>query len=162
MKDIKGYEGLYAVTSCGKVWSYRSKIFLKPKVRKDGYLEVSLSKKNERKSKSVHRLVAEAYIPNPDNLPQISHVDETRANNAVTNLKWCDAKENCNMPQHIQKKKANLNNATSKQVVCKETGEIYPSLSEVGRRFGCTPQNIRSAIIRNGLACGYHWRYADD
>ena len=65
MKDIKGYEGLYAVTSCGKVWSYRRKIFLSPSYDNNGYLMVNLSVGGNVKTKYIHRLVAEAYIPNP-------------------------------------------------------------------------------------------------
>ena len=66
MKDIKGYEGLYAITSCGKVWSYRRKKFLKLRADQDGYLLVNLYNKGKPKGCLVHRLVAEAYIPNPE------------------------------------------------------------------------------------------------
>ena len=90
MKDIQGYEGLYAVTSCGKVWSYKNERFLKPYKKRDGYLEVYLYKGGERKHYIIHRLVAMAYIPNPDNLPQVNHKDENKENNALPNLEWCD------------------------------------------------------------------------
>ena len=89
MKDIIGYEGLYAVTSCGKVWSYKSKKFLKPGKRRDGYLHVSLYKGGEGKLYYIHRLVAEAYLPNPNGLQQVNHKDENRENNALQNLEWC-------------------------------------------------------------------------
>ena len=160
MKDIQGFEGLYAATSCGKIWSYKSKRFLKPKLRSNGYLEVTLCKDATKTSYLVHRLIAQTYIPNPDNLPQVSHLDESKDNNAVTNLCWVSAKTNCNMPLHIQRKsKSQLNNATSKQVVCIETGDIYPSMSEAARVIGCTPQNIYQACKFNyKTACGYHWR----
>lgn len=110
MKDIKGYEGEYAITSCGKVWSYKSKRFLKPKISKNGYMEICLSKGNQKKSYLVHRLVAKAYIPNPDNLPQISHLDETSTHNWVGNLKWATALENCNMPLHRERKSQAVKN----------------------------------------------------
>ena len=96
MKDIKNYEGLYAVTSCGKVWSYKRKKFLTPYTVRGGYMQVKLLKDNEKKQYYVHRLVAEAYIPNPDNLPQVNHKDENKANNCLQNLEWCDAKYNTN------------------------------------------------------------------
>lgn len=164
MKDIFGYEGLYAITSCGKVWSYKSKKFLKLKQRKDnGYLEVSLCKNGVRKTRLIHRLVAEAFIPNPNNLPQVSHLDETKHHNWVNNLTWATAKENCNMPLHLKRKsKSQINNKTSKKVECVETSVIYESLSEAGRQLGCSPQNIYQAC-RNPekRACGYHWRYAE-
>ena len=96
MKDIKGYEGLYAITPEGDVYSYKRKKFLKPGVNGIGYLYVSLCKDGKIKHYGVHRLVAEAYIPNPDNLPQINHKDENKENNCLQNLEWCDAKYNIN------------------------------------------------------------------
>ena len=96
MRDVKGYEGLYAVTSCGKVWSYKYKKFLKPRATRIGYLQVGLWKNGKMKNYYAHRLVAEAYLPNPENLPQINHRDENKANNCLQNLEWCDAKYNIN------------------------------------------------------------------
>lgn len=96
MKDVAGYEGLYAVTSCGKVWSYRRKKFLTPVATGNGYLRVGLCKDGQIKLYMVHRLVADAYIPNPENLPQINHRDENKTNNCLQNLEWCDAKYNHN------------------------------------------------------------------
>ena len=81
MRDVKGYEGLYAVTSCGKVWSYVSNKFLRPCYDKNGYILANLYKDKRLKTFKVHRLVAKAYIPNPDNLPQINHKDEVTSNN---------------------------------------------------------------------------------
>lgn len=163
MKDIINYEGLYGITMDGQVWSYRSNKFLKPKVKNSGYLEITLSKNGIKKTCLIHRLVAEAYIPNPDNLPQVSHKDESRDNNCVDNLFWDTAKGNCNMPKHLKRKsKSHMNNATSKKVLCIETNIVYESLSEAGRAFNCTPQNIYR--VCKGLtktACGYHWRYEE-
>jgi hypothetical protein len=78
MREIPNYEGLYAVTSCGKVWSYRSKRFLTPRKSKKGYLTVLLCNKGNMREFKIHRLVADAYIPNPDNLPQVNHKDENK------------------------------------------------------------------------------------
>lgn len=160
MKDIRNFEGLYAITEDGEVWSYRANRFLKQKTKASGYKEVGLCRDGEQKWFLVHRLVAETYIPNPDNLPQVSHLDETRDNNCVSNLTWTDAKGNCNMPLHLQRKsKAHMNNVCSKAVVCVETGESYPSQSEAARVVGCCPQNIYKACKdQTKTACGYHWR----
>ena len=103
MKDVVGYEGLYAVTSCGRVWSYKNKKFLEPQCDKNGYLYVNLYKNGKRKHICVHRLVAEAYIPNLDNLPQINHKDECKTNNCLQNLEWCDAKYNSNYGSRIDR-----------------------------------------------------------
>ena len=96
MKDVKGYEGLYAVTSCGKVWSYRNECFLKPRANKNGYLYVNLYKDGKVKKHLIHRLVTEAYIPNNENLPEINHKDENKTNNCLQNLEWCNHKYNQN------------------------------------------------------------------
>ena len=98
MKDIKGYEGLYAVTSCGKVWSYRRGKFLNAKDNGYGYLFVILRKDGKNKAFKVHRLVAEAYLPNPYNLRDVSHKDECKTHNWLGNLEWTTHKDNCNMP----------------------------------------------------------------
>ena len=95
MKDIVGYEGLYAITSCGKVWSYRNECFLKPCTNQKGYLRVKLFKDGQKKWYRVHRLVAEAYLPNPDNLPQVDHINEDKTNNCVNNLQWITNRDNC-------------------------------------------------------------------
>lgn len=89
MKDIQGYEGKYAITSCGKVYSYYAKRFLNPRVDRDGYLAVALyGKDGKRKYHLVHRLVAEAYIPNPDNKPTVNHKSEIKSENHINNLEW--------------------------------------------------------------------------
>ena len=91
MKDIPGYEGLYAATSCGKIWSYRRKQFLKGRNNGSGYLKVYLSK---RKSFAIHRLVAMTYLDNPNNLSDVNHIDGNICNNALTNLEWTSHHEN--------------------------------------------------------------------
>lgn len=100
-KDIPGYERLYQVSNLGNVRSlnYRrsgkSKL-LKQGTDKKGYKQVGLWKNSKRKHYSVHRLVAIAFLPNPNNLPQVNHKDENKANNNIDNLEWCDAKYNNN------------------------------------------------------------------
>lgn len=93
MKDIKGYEGIYAITSCGKVWGYRSQKFLKPKICK-GYLRINLCKNGIKKTYSIHRLVAETYIPNPNNLEEVHHINANKTDNYVGNLQWVTKQDN--------------------------------------------------------------------
>jgi hypothetical protein len=99
MRDIPGFEGKYAITSCGKVWSHKRKRFLKPQMNEKGYLRIQLHGKYYR----IHRLVAMAYLPNPNNLPQVNHKDENKQNNCLNNLEWCDAKYNNNYGTKIQR-----------------------------------------------------------
>ena len=94
MKDVKNYEGLYAVTSCGRVWSYRRQKFLKPMTRGKGYLYVDLFKDGVHKQYYIHRLVAEAYIPNIENLPEVDHIDNNKSHNYLNNLQWITHKDN--------------------------------------------------------------------
>lgn len=101
-KDIADYEGYYRISSFGRVQSLknsRGNTLDEPKVMKliishKGYLEVSLSKKHVRKKHKVHRLVAQAFIPNPDNKEQINHINCNKLDNCVQNLEWVTAKEN--------------------------------------------------------------------
>lgn len=114
-KDIAGYEGKYQVSNLGRVrsldryswngykyWLQRGKI-LKASSQKSGYLFVTLSKAGKTKPYRVHRLVAQAFIPNPNGWPQVSHKDEDVTNNKVENLEWCTAEYNINYGNHNQK-----------------------------------------------------------
>lgn len=105
-KPIVGYEGYYEVSNLGRVRSiaiyvnsknnskrYRSERVLKG-ILHNGYVWVTLSKNNVKTKKRVHRLVAEAFIPNPENLPYINHMDEVKTNNVFTNLEWCTVQYN--------------------------------------------------------------------
>lgn len=96
MVDIKGYEGQYAITKDGQVWSHKRKKFLSIIIDSWGYGKVNLSKKGKVKAHKIHRLVAEAYIPNPNNLRDVNHLDENKLNNSINNLCWCSHKDNCN------------------------------------------------------------------
>ena len=108
-KPVVGYEGLYMVSNWGRVKSFdtyrkgrndsvrfcKGRI-LKPGTNNRGYLYVTLWKNNKPKTFTVHRLVAEAFLPNPDNLSEVNHRDENKTNNNVNNLEWCNRKFNIN------------------------------------------------------------------
>lgn len=95
-KPIPGYEGLYDVSSEGRVWSIRNNLLLKQFIDKGGYKTVFLSKCGNKKTCFVHRLVAQAFIENLYNYPQVNHIDENPLNNSVGNLEWCTSKYNSN------------------------------------------------------------------
>lgn len=166
-KDIKGYEGLYQISNLGNVKSLSRKIFngrgyyirkemiIKAGKDKDGYLYVQLSKDNIAKPHKVHRLVAETFIPNPENLPQVNHKDEVKNNNIVENLEWCTAKYNINYGTLKERFKFRKN----KPVMCVETGEVYNSACEIKRVLGFDVGYIGVACKNNNAAYGYHWKY---
>lgn len=93
-KDIEGFEGLYQIGSCGNVKSVRNNIILKLNKNRCGYLLVKLCKNGKKNYFTVHRLVAKAFIPNPDSKPHIDHIDTVKTNNHVDNLRWVTPSEN--------------------------------------------------------------------
>ena len=156
MKDIKGYEGLYAITSCGKVWSYRSKKFLKP-IEKNGYLSINLYKEGKVKQCNIHRLVAEAYIPNPDNKPQVNHKNEVKTDNYINNLEWATVKENLNYGTRNER----ANKTKSIPVYCAELDRVFDGASTAQREIGVWNANIIACCRgKRNTAGGYHWCYA--
>lgn len=156
LKDIKGYEGLYAITEDGEVYSYRRERFLKPQKRADGYLQVALCNGTSIKQKLIHRLVAEAFLENPNGLPQINHLDEDKSNNSIANLEWCDARYNVNYGTRNERVRLSKN----KPVLCLETGRIFNSGVDAKRQTGVDQSNICGCCKgRRKTAGGYHWRY---
>lgn len=158
MKDIKGYEGVYAITSCGKVWSYKTQKFLKANKRGKGYLSVSLYKDNKPKSFCIHTLVAETYVENKENLKCVSHLDECLTHNWASNLKWATYEENNNMPLRIEKTR---HTTCTKEVYCKELNKVFYSMSEAERLLGISHTAISMCCQGKRQTAGnYHWNYA--
>lgn len=171
-KDIKGYEGLYQVSNTGKVKSlqrfvgrgkiggryYPEKLIsLLINKKRYNYVYVHLHKQGKTKVCLVHRLVAEAFIPNPDNLPEINHKDENPSNNCVDNLEWCTSKYNANYGNRNYK----VAKAQGMRVVAyTDTIELqFNSQSEASRRLGVAQSNITSCIRNPNRTCGgYHWK----
>ena len=159
MKDIKNYEGLYAVTSCGKVWSYRNGCFLKPKNTGNGYLIVALYKDGQKKWYKIHRLVAMTYIPNPENLPQVNHKDENKENNCLQNLEWCDASYNTNYGTRNEKVANKLKKPILQYTLDGELVREWPSATDVGQEV---KGNIRHCLRgEQKTAYNYIWKYKE-
>ncbi|MGL5436590.1 MAG: HNH endonuclease signature motif containing protein [Lachnospiraceae bacterium] len=89
IKGVKNYEDLYGVDEQGNVWSYRNNLILKPYVNTGGYLRVNLCRRGKLKHKYVHRLVAEAFLPNPRDHKVVNHINADPQDNRVENLEWC-------------------------------------------------------------------------
>lgn len=104
-KPVVEYEGLYEVSNTGLVRSLRYNKIMSPNINRYGYKYINLCKDGIIKTKTIHRLVAQAFIPNPDNLPMVNHKDEDKGNNCVENLEWCDQKYNVNYGMSQEKRK---------------------------------------------------------
>ena len=161
-EDVRGYEGLYKVSSMGKVKSLKwgKERILRPEKNNKGYLRVTLCKDGKNKRFYVHRLVAEAFIPNPNNLPCINHKDENPLNCNVENLEWCTQKENVNYGTRNERDAK----TKSKPVVGidSNTGEVvveFPSAMEAGRN-GYNQGNISECCLgKKKTAYGLIWQY---
>ena len=147
-KDVVGFEGFYKVSNKGNVRSVEwigargrecGGRTLKPAYDKDGYLKVGLCKNGMRYYKRLHRLVAETFIPNPNNFPQVNHLDEDKVNNNVENLEWCTSKYNNNHGTRIERSAR----TKSKKIIAVnvETGEVLTFNSGV-------------EAMRKGYSCG--------
>jgi hypothetical protein len=119
MKFIKDYEELYSINEDGRIYSHISKIFLNPYKDSHGYFVVTLTKDKTPKWCKVHRLIAEAYIPNPENKPFVDHINRIKTDNSVDNLRWVTITEN-NQNQSVYK-----TNKLKEQYICYDTKLNY-------------------------------------
>ena len=97
-KPILGYEGLYEINNVGEVKTIKTNIIRKQMISKRGYFCVTLCKNGKHQNKNIHRLIMEAFVPNPENKPCVDHIDGNRLNNSLENLRWCTSNENNNNP----------------------------------------------------------------
>lgn len=173
-QPVKGYEGLYEVSNLGRIKSLnynhtgKEKI-LKPANNGWGYLQIVLCRDGKVKHFKVHRLVAIAFLPNPEGLPEVNHKDENKSNNCVENLEWCDVKYNINYGSRNEKSAA----AQSKPVEASR----FSDFREIEFRFTSTREADRNGYFSSSVsACcrccycregnnkykGLYWRYADE
>lgn len=178
-RDIKGYEGFYQASSFGNirnlaVYSFKYKRviarknprLLRPETTRDGYKRVVLSLYGKKKKYSVHRLVASAFVDNPNNYPEVNHKDERTDNNRADNLEWCTAKYNSNygtLPKRIKERLAS-NHPTAKVVQQYDMEgkfiRTYPSAKKASEDCGVSPSMIERACLGKAkTAAGYKWRY---
>lgn len=171
-KPVAGYEGLYFVTQDGEVTNQNGKI-IKQYIKKGCgtcYKYVSLYKNGEYKAKYVHRLVAEAFIPNPEKLPIINHKDEDGTNNCVDNLEWCTNQYNVNYGTARERQRQKIigvkhtdehnkkisdsmlsyhtDSPVRRTVYCVETNTVYRSVAEAARELGINESVVRMSCNR--------------
>ena len=160
--DIVGFEGLYEVSDQGRV--RRDGRILKPQKYRGGYLDVALSKNGIVKRGKIHRLVASAFIPNPNNYPQVNHKDENKTNNAVSNLEWCDSKYNNNYGSKNERVAEKKSKPVLQYDLLGNFIREWPSAIKVEEELGIYHGNISMCCYgRTGYktAGGFVWRFKE-
>lgn len=153
-RDVVGYEGLYEVSDWGRV--RRNGKILRPAKIKNGYLLVSLYKNGIVRRVYIHRLVASAFIPNPQNLPEVNHRDENKTNNAVSNLEWCTHDYNMNYGTIYERLSKPVLQYDRQGNFIRE----WPSVSKVEEELGIGNSHISGCCLgKRKSAGGFVWRH---
>ena len=161
-RAVPDYEGLYEVSNKGNVRNVRRNTLLRLTKTKYGYIQVWLYKNGIRTGLRVHRLVAKAFLLNPENLTEVNHKDEDKANNRINNLEWCATKYNCNYGTRNERR---AENCKKKIYSLDKDGTItyYNSRNEAGAILGIDPAAISKALSdkypHNKTAAGKQWIY---
>ena len=162
-KPIIGFEGRYLVSDSGQVWSLRGGRALKPTIDKYGYEKVALYDGRKGNHRTVHRLVAQAFIPNPNNLPTVNHINEDKTDNRVNNLEWASIADNDNHGTRNERMANTKCKLPVEQILPDGTTIEYKGVKDAHRKTGINRccialccKNIRKT------AGGYEWRYVDE
>lgn len=169
-RPVVGYEGWYEVSNYGRVRSLdryvnakngsaelKKGVLLEQRDNGKGYLRVTLSKNGKVKQPRVHRLVAEAFIPNPDNLPEVNHKNFDKSDNRVENLNWCSHIQNIRYGDTVER----MIKSRFKPIDMLLNGVVvnhFNSSEEAAFFIKTTAASIRAAINK-GKGFGYQWRY---
>ena len=163
-RDIEGYEGLYQISNKGRVKSLHngSERILRPVIDRYGYYYIMLYNDSVRKYFKIHRLVAQAFISNPENKPQVNHKDENKKNNCIENLEWATAKENSNYGTRNER----VADSRSKPILqYSKSGDFirgWKSAREVERMLGIANSHIIACCKgKRKSAGGFVWQYKE-
>lgn len=155
---IDGFEN-YEVSNLGKVRNMKNGRILKPKLQKNGYLTYCLSENNKQKRLYLHRIIAIAFIDNPDEKPCVNHIDENKLNNDLSNLEWCTARENLVHGTRMKRIAEKLSQKVIQLDLNGNVLNIFKSMRQAERETGVFASNISSCC--NGKAKsagGFKWR----
>lgn len=176
-KDIVGFEGIYQVSNLGRVKSLERTIrnkgtksgfyhisekILSPRknINRHGYYEISLKQNGKEKRFKLHRLVAIAFIPNPNNLPQVNHKDGNKDNNTVNNLEWCTDKEN---KKHAWENNLCSSSHRKRKVRCIQTGQIFESVVDASKKIPCDRRGLFRVLSGEKQQIkGYSFEYIEE
>ena len=164
---IEGYQN-YEVTTTGDIINIKTGRVLKPAKDGGGYLFVNLCKDGKPKMFLIHRLVAQAFIPNPQNLPQVNHKDENKTNNTVENLEWCTHEYNINYGTHNERVSKTKTNGKTSKTVFQYTLDgslirIWPSTMEIQRKNKFNNRHISACCLgKIHTAYGFKWSYNNE
>lgn len=177
-RDIKGYEGLYKISSLGRVLSLQRTFYtgvnnrvctihdtiMSPSKTKKGYLRITLYKNGVPKGFQIHRLVAEAFIPNPNNFPEVNHKNEIKDDNKLNNLEWCTSKYNTEYTKaYIHSLPKAVDKVKRKVIQMNLAGEFikeWESASEAARFLGVSQSSISLCCRGKRNKCkNYKWKF---
>ena len=173
-RDVPKYEGLYQVSNTGLVLSLPKRTcggkILKPAKNKDGYLTVTLCRAGEKETVRVNRLVAIAFIPNPDYKLEVNHIDGDKLNNAVENLEWATRSENelhsfnAGLKSRNPSEKTRIASALAHRRPVRriDDGAVFPSIKEAAESVGADDCGANISKVCRGLrdtASGFRWEY---
>lgn len=152
-RTIEGFED-YEISNEGQVFSHKSNKFLSPWLSGRGYLQVGLRKDGRTYTKTVHRLVAKTFIPNPNNLPVVNHLDENQTNNRVENLEWCSQEHNVKYSSYKNWKPVASYNLQGELIA------EYPCLTAAAEAVGRSKASINHCLTGRTKTCaGFIWKY---
>lgn len=162
-KPIQGFEKYYLVSDSGQVWSLRRHRALKPKIDRYGYEVVVLSVAGYSHHRTVHRLVAQAFVPNPHNLATVNHINEDKVDNRAVNLVWMSVADNDNYGTRNEKMANTKCRFPIEQILSDGTAIQYKGVKDASRKTGinrcCIAQCCKN---KRKTAGGYKWRYIDE